>query len=59
MKPKTNYLIRCNRMHARIPLATCIARQTSGVKIQQVGIYKPLECKECDQGKRRLRRNKK
>lgn len=40
----------CQRMHATIPVATCLGRQAQGKHYLYEGV--PLECRDCEQGKR-------
>jgi Mor family transcriptional regulator len=40
----------CNRMHARIPITTCIGRQTKGISFGEGYRNPPPECQNCEQG---------
>jgi len=45
----------CERRHCRMPVATCIKRQKTGVyALGGHHTYIPLECRDCDQGKDNL-----
>lgn len=42
--------MRCEKMHATIPVATCLARQKEAARTHSTKLL-PLECRNCDQGK--------
>lgn len=48
-------MMACKKMHARIPVATCVGRQTKGIFMKgdagSVFSLIPVECRDCEAGR--------